>query len=101
MFSFRGHITLKSRSKLILKNLFLFNSKLNGRKLGLNTLYYCSCLGVGALARGRTPPTRYLLRRNTEYNKRFGFMKLIVFLGKDNLMILVTQYIILEAKHAT
>jgi len=28
---------LKPRSKFILKNLFFFNSKLNGRKLGFNT----------------------------------------------------------------
>jgi len=37
IFTFRGHRTLKSRSKFIFKNLFLFNSKLNGRKLGFIT----------------------------------------------------------------
>jgi len=36
IFSFRGHITWKHRSKFVLKNLFLFNSKLKGRKLGFN-----------------------------------------------------------------
>jgi len=37
IFSFRSHKTLKPRSKHILKIYFLFNSKLNGRKLGFNT----------------------------------------------------------------
>jgi len=37
IFSFRGHRTLKPKSKLILKIYFLFNSKLNGRKLRFNT----------------------------------------------------------------
>jgi len=39
MFSFRGHKTLKPRSKFISKNLFkLFNSELNGQKLEFNNL---------------------------------------------------------------
>jgi len=38
IFSFQSHRTLKPRSKFILKILFLFNSKLNGRKLRFNTL---------------------------------------------------------------
>jgi len=33
---FRDHRTLKPRSKFILKNLFLFDSKLNGQKLDFN-----------------------------------------------------------------
>jgi len=36
IFSFRGHRTFKPRSKFILKIYVLFNSKLNGRKLGFN-----------------------------------------------------------------
>jgi len=38
IFSVRGHRTLKPRSKLISTNLIFFNSKLNGRKLGLISL---------------------------------------------------------------
>jgi len=37
IFSVRGHRTLKPRSKFISRTLIFFNSKLNGRKLGLNT----------------------------------------------------------------
>jgi len=37
IFSVQGNITLKPRSKFILKNYFFFNSKLNGRKLEFNT----------------------------------------------------------------
>jgi len=37
IFSFRSHRSLKPRSIFILKNLFFVNSKLNGRKLELNT----------------------------------------------------------------
>jgi len=39
IFSFRGHRTLKLRPKFILKIYFLFNSKLNGRKVGFNTSF--------------------------------------------------------------
>jgi len=51
MFSFRGHRTLKPRSKFILRNLIFYQFKLNGRKLGFNTpliynkkYYYASLL---------------------------------------------------------
>jgi len=52
IFSFRGHSTLKPRSKLISKNLFLFISKINDQKLEFNTP-----LSSG-VARGATGGTR-------------------------------------------
>jgi len=37
IFSFQGHRTMKVISKFLKKNYFLFNSKLNGQKLGFIT----------------------------------------------------------------